>query len=153
MARKNAADVEELIERAGKGAVPSVAETEREKRYIFGGDVHTKAPGYAIRQNKTGIRRKASTFNIILILFGTAVAIILYIGNIIAVNQLAVEVNQLQTKLDKIENINAVLQAEINRKSGLERIGKIATEQFGLQYPKEQPTWFEVDEEKIQSLK
>lgn len=153
MARKHAADVEELLERAGKDAALPPAETEREKRYIFGGDVHPKAPGYAIRQNKTGIRRKRSTFNIILLLFGSAVAIILYIGNIIAVNQLAVEVSQLQTKLDKIENTNAVLEAEINRKSGLERIGKIATEQFGLRYPKEQPTWFEVDEAKIRSLK
>ena len=152
MGRKNAADVEELIERVINSPVSPSEESEREKRYIFGGDVHPKAPGYAIRQNKKGIHRKASTFNILLILFGSAVAIILYIGNIIAVNQLAVEVSQLQTKLDKIENINAVLQAEINRKSGLERIGKIATEKFGLQYPKEQPIWFDVDEEKVQSL-
>lgn len=153
MARKNAADVEELIERAGNDAALPVTETEREKRYIFGGDAQPRTPGYAIRQNKTGSRRKMSTFNIILLLFGSAVAIILYIGNIIAVNQLAVEVSQLQTKLDKIENTNAVLEAEINRKSGLERIGKIATEQFGLRYPKEQPTWLEVDEAKTRSLK
>ena len=152
MARKHPADVEELLERAGAGADHPANEVEPEKRYVFRGDVQPRAPGYAIRQNKRGIRRRTSTFNIILILFGSAVAIILYIGNIITVNQLAVEVGQLQTKLEKIQNTNAVLQAEVNRKSGWERIGKIAGEQFGLKYPKEQPVWFEVDREKIESL-
>lgn len=150
MARKHPADVEELIERASTSARPLLE--EREKRYVFAGDVQPNAPGYAIRQNKRGIRRKISTFNIVLILFGSAVTIILYISNIIAVNQLAMEVNQLKTELDKVQNANAVLQAEVNRKSGLERIGKIASERFGLQYPKEQPVWFEVDEEKIRSV-
>jgi len=75
-----------------------------------------------------------------------AVAIVLYISNIIAVNRLAVEVNDLQQKYDAILNENEILRAEINRRSSLERIGRIATEQLGLQHPKEQPQWLEVDQ-------
>ncbi|MEK9138283.1 MAG: septum formation initiator family protein, partial [Bacteroidota bacterium] len=75
------------------------------------------------------------------------VAIVVYISNIIAVNRLASEVSHLQAQYDKILNANAVLKAEINRKSSWDRIGKVATEQVGLRYPKEQPTMFEIDEE------
>jgi cell division protein FtsL len=152
MLRKSSSDVEELLERS-RTDVPRPANTpEQERRYVFNGDARPASMGFAIRQNKRGTRRKISTFNIILLLFGFGVASVFYISNIIAVNQLAVETGQLQTRLDKIENTNALLRAEVTRKSGRERIGKIATEQLGLKYPKEQPTWFEIDNNKLESI-
>jgi cell division protein FtsL len=152
MAKRIAADVEELLDRARDGAVSPGEFPLPDRRYVFGGEAHPSSAGYAIRQNKRGTHRKISTFNIILLLFGCGIASILYISNIITVNQLALETSQLQTKLDKIANTNALMRADINRKSGRERIGKIATEQLGLKYPKEQQTWLEVDEDKLQSL-
>ncbi len=149
MARKT--DVDILLDRTRPDSVHF--EPQSEKRYVFNGDPQSKIAGYAVRQNKRGVRRTRSTFNIILILFGCAVAIILYISNIIAVNNLAFETGQLQAKYDKIVNTNGALKAEINRKSGWERINKIATEQLGLRYPKEQPTWFDIDEDKLELVK
>jgi cell division protein FtsL len=78
-------------------------------------------------------------------LFLAAVAIVLYISNIITVNRLVVEVGELEQKHAAVVNSNEILRAEINRRSSLERIGRIATEQLGLQHPKQQPHVLEVD--------
>lgn len=91
----------------------------------------------------------ASTFNIILMLFGYGITIVLYVGNIIYVNRLASQVSQLQSRYVKIANTNTILQAEVDRKSARERIGKLASKMLGLKYPKEQPTRFEIDEVKL----
>lgn len=150
MTKRIAADTEELLERA---SVDRQSEgVGREKRYIFNGDPPPQYPGYAIRPNAKATRRKVSTFNIILVLFGVAVSTVLYIGNFIAVNQLAFEVNQLQTKYEKITHANAVLEADINRKSSWERIGTIATAELGLQHPKEQPVLVDIEEDKLERV-
>lgn len=120
---------------------------ERDKRYIFGGDRRVGNREYLGRPNKRGTRRRFSTFNIIVTLVGCGIAIVTYVSNTIAVNQLAFEVNQLRTKYDKIASANSALQAEISRKSSLERIGRIATEELGLTYARQQPQWFDVDAE------
>jgi cell division protein FtsL len=96
-------------------------------------------------------KRRSSTFNTMAGLFFAAVGIILYISNIIAVNRLVVEVNDLQQKYAAVMNENEILRAEVNRRSSLERIGKIATEKLGLQHPKEQPQTLEVDESLLDS--
>ena len=150
MAKKPGEGIDEMLEQARAGSPRPVEQPEREKRYIYNGDTRFGAAGYALGPNKRGGRRKTSTFNIILALFGFGVAIVFYVNNIIRINQLAFEVSQLQTKYDTIVNTNASLRAEVNRKSAWERIGTIATEELGLKYPKEQPTWFDVDEEKLE---
>jgi cell division protein FtsL len=143
MARKPARDVEELVYRAQSGT------PDREHRYVYGEASSATNPSYAIRPNKKAVGRKVSTFYVIVILFGFGIAIVAYINNIIAVNKLSAEINQLQAQFDKIANGNAVLKAEVNRKSGWERIGKIANEQIGLRYPAEQARIFDIDEELI----
>jgi cell division protein FtsL len=125
----------------------------RDKRYIYNGDPQARTPGYAVRPNRTAVRRKISTFNLILWLFGVGIAIVLYVDNNITINRLAFEVNQLQTKYDAIANNNATLRAEVTRKAAWERIGKSAKEQLGLMFPTEQPTLFNEDQDKIESLK
>jgi cell division protein FtsL len=96
-------------------------------------------------------KRRSSTFNTMAALFLAAVAIVLYISNIIAVNRLAVEVNDLQQKYAAVMNGNEILRAEVNRRSSLERIGKIAVEQLGLQHPKQQPQELDVDEQLLKN--
>lgn len=73
-------------------------------------------------------------------------------ANVIAVNNLAKEVNDLNMKHNQILRTN-VIKAEINWKASLERISLMAQEKLGMVNPKEAPTWFEVDGEKETAVK
>ncbi len=110
-------------------------------------------PGYAYRYGpKQQRRKKLSTFNVIIFLFGFAVALVLYIGNIIAVNGLMKEINQLEQEYDKIRNHNEYLRADLNNRTGLEQIGSIAVDQLGLSNPSEPPRWLSIDKEDVEQL-
>ncbi len=120
----------------------------RENRYVYNGPPppHTGGEGPVLpRQNRKPLRRRVSTFNTIMILFGGGILIVLYVHNIITINRLAAEVGQLQARYEAIQNTNASLRAEVNRKSAWERIGKTATEQLGLTFPTEQPLKVTID--------
>lgn len=150
MKRHQHDDIDELLERA---------RTERQRAPMPtagpGGfhDPHDRIPGYVVRPNRHATRRRFSTFTIVLFLFGCGVAIILYINNILRVNQLAFEVSQLETQYNAARNTNAILQAGINRKSGWERITTLAHERAGLHHPSEQPRWFSIDGDTEASLR
>ena len=120
-----------------------------ERRYVYNGDTPSHEAEFAPRSNKRVKARKRSPFNIIAMLFTISLLIVFYVWNKIAVNRLVVEVSDLQNQQQKILNANEFLRAEINKKSGLERIAVIATRQLHLVYPKEQPIWFEADQERI----
>jgi len=108
-----------------------------------------------VRGNKRAAGRRLSTFNIVIAVFAAGVAIVAYVSNILAVNQLAFEVNRLEIRADSLSNINNVLRAAVNRKTALEQIGRIATGQLQLQYlpPGEQPVLLELDPEKVERLR
>lgn len=97
-------------------------------------------------------RQKIPTSNIILVLIGTAAAIVLYISNIIAVDQLMNDVHQLQAQQQKILMEQEVLKARVSQMSSLERIQKRAEAELGLQTPKQPPIWLEVDLGKIEEV-
>ena len=146
-------DVEAVLERARtqQERPPPWKNAERS------GETHDpqeQVAGYAVRprQRKSG-RKRASTFNIVLVLFSVGIGIVIYISNVIEVNQLAFDVQELQVHLDKIQNTNAGLNAEINKKSSLERIAGLAGDLLGLEFPKDPPASFSVDEDKLQDLK
>ena len=147
MAKMLTTDVEELVHRAQDDR------PLHQHRYVYGDSPSTGAPRVAIRPNKKAVGRNVSTFYLIVLLFGFGIAIVGYINNIIVVNRLAAEISQMQGQYVRISNSNAVLRAEINRKSAWERIGKIANDQIGLRYVKEQPTWFEVDEDLMEQAR
>ncbi|MCK9409245.1 MAG: hypothetical protein WCX28_11700 [Bacteriovoracaceae bacterium] len=114
-------------------------------------DPQNSNPGYALpRQNvrRVNTKKRAKTSNVVGILFLVATAALLYVGNVIAVNNLAKEVNDLNTRHNQIVSTNEVIKAEINRKASLERISLMAQEKLGMTNPKEAPVWFEVDAEK-----
>jgi cell division protein FtsL len=129
-------------------------EPTRENRYVYGGGQQGAGPGsgtgtgnvsgYAVRQNKHGVRKRMSTFNFIVGLFALGILVVLYINNTIAVDELTGECNGLRRKKQHQLDLNAALQAEVNKKSSLERVGRIAVEKLGMQYPREQPQVFEV---------
>lgn len=133
-------------------------EPTRENRYVYGGGRQGPGPdtnagsssstgnvsGYAVRQNKHGVRKRMSTFNFIVGLFALGILVVLYINNTIAVDELTGDCNALRRKKQHQLDLNAALQAEVNKKSSLERVGRIAVEKLGMHYPTEQPQVFEV---------
>jgi cell division protein FtsL len=138
-------DVEELLERArlDEAAQREKGTTDRRIRSTMSPATGTPV----LRMNRRAARRRFSTFNLILILFGIAGAVILYISNIISVNHIAVEVDHLKTEREELLNAQEILNAEVDRKSGRDRIVRIAAEQLGLTFPQGQPVWIVVDEE------
>jgi cell division protein FtsB len=115
--------------------------------------VQGKAPGYAYRADVRNRRRKkVSTFNIILFLFGLAVFSVLYISNIIQVNTLMKDINQLEREYEKIRNGNEVLRAELNKQTGLEYIGSTAGTRLGLQNPTDPPRWLSINKSEVERL-
>jgi cell division protein FtsL len=151
MGTHSSEDIEALLERARSQQdrpPPWKDKTTRRSRP----DPQANAAGYAVRPTRRTTGRRISTFNIVLFLFGLGLGIVLYISNVIAVNQRAYEVNELQTQLDKIRNTNIALQAEINKKSSFDRITRVAQEQLGLQFPREQPAQFTIDEDKAEEV-
>jgi cell division protein FtsL len=126
--------------------VPPPPEPQRENRYVYSGDRQNNATvsGYAVRQNKHGARKRLSTFNFIIGLFALGILVVLYINNTIAVDELTGENNALRRKKLRQLDLNAALQAEVNKKSSLERVGRIAVERLGMVYQREQPQTFEI---------
>ena len=112
----------------------------------------TTTDGTPLAFNKKQSRRKVSPFTIILILFGVAIASVLYIGNILAVGRLMAQNNQLQIKHRQILNGQELLKVQINRLSSLERIQQVARDQLGLQNSKQLPVWIEIKPERVNQV-
>lgn len=134
----------------------TAARTERretpvrcENRYVYGGEP-PQGSSTTFRQTRKAARRRVSTFNTIVLLFGSGILIVLYVNNIITINSLAAEVGQLQVRCDSLRNTNASLRAEVNMKASWERIGKTAAEQLGLAFPTEQPQKIAVDRDALE---
>ena len=123
-----------------------------ERRYVYNSESSAHdAQNFAPRGNRPVKKRKRSPFNVIALLVCVSILIVFYVWNKITVNQLAIEVNDLQNQYQKVVSTNDVVRAEINKKSSLERIGKLAG-QLGLISPKEQPVWFDINSEQIDRL-
>ena len=164
MARTYRNSAEMLAERAMSPDV--LAQSERtpapptgvqQRRHIYGGTMPIPPQAELPRgttlspANRRYIKRKVSPFNIILVLMGTAAAIVLYISNVIAVNQLVNDVHKSDVRLQEILSDQEALRARINQMSSLERIRKRAEDELGLKNPADVPGWIDVDQEKIRS--
>jgi hypothetical protein len=97
-------------------------------------------------------KRKVSPFAMVMLLLGGAVFSVLYIGNILAVGRLVVQINRLQTKHQQILNEQELLKAQINRLSGLERIQQLAQDQLGLRNNRQLPVWIELHPERLNEV-
>jgi cell division protein FtsL len=99
-------------------------------------------------RNRKAVARKVSPFFIMVMLIAAAVGIVLYISNIIAVNQLLNDVNALENEHRQILMEQEILRAQINRLASLERIQEKA-EELGLTSLREPPVWLTVDPDRI----
>lgn len=126
---------------------------------VFGGNVEPPANGggagpgpEAPGKNRAFARRSYSTFNLILLLMATAVASVLYIGNIIRVGELANEVSKLHDVHRRNLDEQEMLHAQINRMSNLDRIRRLAEGELGMISPKQAPVWMAIDEARVQEV-
>jgi hypothetical protein len=133
----------------GEGTGASGARSDR--RYIYNGTPGGGTIPSGIRPNKKGVRRKASTFNIILLLFGLGGAIVFYINNIIAINRLSADIDELRARHDRMLKSNTSLRSEISKKSSWDRIGGLAAAN-GLRPAQRQPEWITLDRNRIREL-
>ena len=108
--------------------------------------------GLPLQRSKRIVRRKVSPFTMVLLLLGAAVLIVLYISNIIAVDQLMNDINSMETQHQRILMEQEILKAQINRMASLERIQELAEKDLGLMTPKEPPVWLNVDEERLRQI-
>jgi cell division protein FtsL len=106
-----------------------------------------------IPRNRRPAKRKVSPFSIVVGLVLAAVASVLYISNVIAVSRLAAEIGQLEDEYQTLLNEQEMIRAQIARLSGLERIRKIAEEQYGMTYSDAVPGWITVDPARVEALR
>jgi cell division protein FtsL len=121
-----------------------------ERRYVYNGAGAAPDHEVATRGNRPVKRRKQSPFNVIAVVAAVSFFIVIYVWNKISVNQLMADTDVLRSQYQSVSAANENLRAEINRKSTLDRIGKIATEQLSMTAAKEQPRMFEVDPEQLE---
>ena len=123
-----------------------------ERRYVYNGEPQAPVDKEVVRWNRPVKRRKRSPFKMVSVLFLISALIVFYVWNKLEVNRLAVEINDLQVQYQKILYANESLRADINKKSSLDRIGKLAADQLRMSYPNEQPIWFTLDERSLSKL-
>jgi len=116
------------------------------------------APGLSSSNTKTSrrsgaTRRKVSPFTVVVGLLLTAIASVLYISNVIAVSSLAAEVGELEEEYQTIMNEQEMVRAQIARLSGLERVRRIAEDEYGMQYSEAVPGWLTVDPARVEDLR
>lgn len=130
----------------------------QERRLIYNGTMPPppqmdNTPGTVVPPtNRKFARRKVKPSNFILILFATAAAIVLYISNVIAVDQLANDIHKSEVRLQDILSDQEILRARISQMSSLERVRKRAEDELGLKNPSNTPEWLDVDQEKIRTI-
>jgi cell division protein FtsB len=134
------------------GRVVEAPPRERERRYVYGGTTPSGWTVGALRPNRRGVRRKVSTFNIILLLFGIGGAIVFYVNNILTINRLASEIGQLEAEYQKIQSINESLRTDVSNKSALDHISQAAHDKLGLRASQTQQIWFTIDRDKLKEL-
>ena len=139
------ADIEAVLERARDEEEAARATAKIPRGRIARETRVADLDSPVLRVNRKVEKRKYSTFNMILVLFGIATAIVIYIGHIISVNHLAIDADKLAQRHDELLRTRAKLLAEIDRKSGRERIVNIASTRLGLQPPTGQSRWIVVE--------
>ena len=130
----------------------------QQRRLIYSGTMpvppQTELPAGTTKPptNRRFTKRRVSPFNIILVLMGTAAGIVLYISNIIAVNQLVSDISKSELLLRDILSDQEIARAHINQMSSLERVRKRAEDELGLRNATDVPRLLTVDQEKIRTI-
>lgn len=102
---------------------------------------------------KTRKKRKISLFNFLVSLFVSAGVIVFFVYNIIAVNNLAVENNNIKTEMSKVLSVNNNLQTEIERLSNVDNIRPVAVDRLNLKFPVAKPKKITINKSELEKIK
>jgi len=91
-------------------------------------------PGAVVKE-----RRKLNRWSIFLLVICSALGTILYVSNVVRVNELLKEVQTLERSRDSLVSANEALRIETTRLRSADRISHIATEKLGMMQPQEAP--------------
>lgn len=119
--------------------------TRRERRFVYNGDPGGGSAEFLTRGNRPLKRRRKSPFKIVTLIAAISLVIVFYVWNKITVNRLAAEVDVLQSRLNKLSSINNGYRGEIDKKSNLDKITKLAKDRLGMIESPDQPAYFEVE--------
>jgi cell division protein FtsL len=84
--------------------------------------------------NKNPNNKRISIFYFLIFLILTSVILVIYINNIIYVNQLSVSNNDIKEDIKVVVQKNDILRTQTEQLSSFERIKIIASEKFNLTY-------------------
>lgn len=84
--------------------------------------------------SKSRKKNKISIFYFLIFLIITSIILVIYINNIIYVNQLSISNNNLKEEIKKHIQTNDILRTETEKLSSFERVKSIASEKFNLSY-------------------
>jgi len=121
------------------------APDNKRRRFVYNGEPGTSQSEYLTRGNRPLKRRKKSPFKIVSLIVVVSALIVFFVWNKIAVNHLAAEVEDLGSRLKKVQSMNEIYRADINRKSNLDKITRLAADRLQMVFASEQPVWFEVE--------
>lgn len=102
---------------------------------------------------KSRKKQKISLFNFLVTLFVSAGVIVFFVYNIIAVNNLAVENNNIKTEMTKVISVNNNLQTEIERLSNVDNIKPVALEKLNLKFPFAKPKKITINKSELENIK
>lgn len=123
---------------------------------VFPGNMPGPGPSGPVQsptRNRRPTPRRISTFSIVVGLLLAAITSVLYVSNVIAVSRLAAEIGRLEEDYRVLMNEQEMIRAQIAQLSGLERIRKIAEEQYGMTYSDAVPGWLAVDPDRVRELR
>ncbi len=83
--------------------------------------------------------KKFNRWKIFGIIFVSAVIMIFYVGNVLAIDTLLEDIQKLNKEKESIRNGNELLQAEVIRLESADRIIPLAQKELGMIKPTEAP--------------
>lgn len=84
-------------------------------------------------------RRLLNRWSIFALVVVSAISTVLYVSNVIRVNQLLRETDAMRRSIDSLQIVNQSLRAETYRLQSSERITRVATERLGMVPPPKAP--------------
>jgi len=88
-------------------------------------------------------RRLLNRWSLFALFFISAIATVLYVSNVIAVNAISTDVDALTRQRDSLQILNQSLRTESYKLQSAERVTRIATERLGMIPPDEAPVVIE----------
>jgi cell division protein FtsB len=121
----------------GAAAGTAVAPENSRRRFVYNGEPGASQSEYLTRGNRPLKRRKKSPFRIVALIVMVSALTVFYVWNKITVNHLAADVEELGTRLKKVQSMNEIYRAEINRKSNLDKITRLASDRLQMVFPRD----------------